>query len=160
MCLDRDRPAAASRLFAEALAADPARAEARIDPSYWYFSRTDARNFDTPRYEAARAAVLAGTGRGLDAPPPNDPARAVFRRQALALLRQERAAWARELERGDRASVKRVRRAFESWIDDFDLNVIRLPESLKALPETERADWQSLWDEVDATLQKAATIRR
>jgi serine/threonine-protein kinase len=160
VCLDRDRPAAASRLFAEALAAEPSRAEARIGPSYWYFSRADARNVDTPRYEAARAAILAGTGRGLDAPPPNETARAVFRRQALALLRQERAAWTRELERADRASVKRVRRAFESWIEDLDLNVIRLPEALDALPDAEGADWQALWDEVDATLQKAAKIRR
>ena len=32
LCLDRDRPAAAARLFADALAADPARADARPDP--------------------------------------------------------------------------------------------------------------------------------
>ncbi len=160
VCLDRDQPAAAFRFFAEALSSDPSRAEARVGPSYWNWSRASGRNLDTPRYEAARAAVLAGTGRGLDTPTPNDPARARFRGQALAYLRQERAAWGRELDRGDAASVKRVRRAFESWFDDFDLNVVRLPESLKALPETERADWQAFWDEVDETLQKAAKIQR
>jgi hypothetical protein len=122
--LDCDQPAASSRVFAEALAAGPARAEARIDPPYWYFSRADARYADAPRYEAARAGILAGTGRGLDAPSPNDPSRAVYLRQALGPLRQELAAWARELERGDLAAVKRVLRALESWIDDFDLVII------------------------------------
>jgi uncharacterized protein YukE len=51
-------------------------------------------------------------------------------------------------------------RAFESWFDDFDFNVIRLPDALKALSETERAHWQALCDELDATLQKAAKIEQ
>ncbi len=68
MCLDRDRPAAASRLFAEALAADPARAEARIDPSPGYFSRR--------RPQRRHAALRGRAPRSWPA-----PARALMRRR-------------------------------------------------------------------------------
>ena len=109
---------------------------------------------------AARAAVLAGTGQGRDAPAPDDPARAQLRGRALAYLRQEQAAWARELDRGDPASSKRVREALKDWLNDPDLIAVRQPESVAALPGAERVEWGSFWDEVDALLRRAAKSQR
>src|SRR5262249_4221425 len=97
LCVDRDRPAAAVKLYAEALAGD-------TEPP-------EARKPDPIRVEAARAAALAGTGRGQDALPPDDAARVELRSRALTYLRQERAAWARMLDPGDRASSRRARDA-------------------------------------------------
>jgi hypothetical protein len=109
---------------------------------------------------AARAAVLAGTGQGRDAPAPDDPARAQLRGRALAYLRQEQAAWARELDRGDPASSKRVREALKDWMKDTDLIAVRQPESVAALPGDERVEWMSFWVEVDALLRRAAKSQR
>ena len=78
----------------------------------------------------------------------------------MAYLRQEQAAWARELDRDDPATAKRVRNALTGWQDDCDLIAVRQPEALASLPEAERADWRSFWDEVDALLQRAAKARR
>jgi hypothetical protein len=145
LCLDTDRPADAARLFGGALDADPGPSEPRVP--------------DPRRYNAACAAALAGTGRGRDAPP-DDSARSELRRQALTYLRQERAARARQLDRDDPAAAKQVRDALIGWIEGYDLMSVRGPEGLATLPEAERAEWRSFWDDVDALLQRAAKARR
>src|SRR5262249_51826631 len=79
------RPAAAARLWAAAMAADPKLAAAL---------RTGHR------YNTARAAALAGVGKGQDDPPPDDEARARLRGQALGWLKADLVAWAKRLESG------------------------------------------------------------
>ena len=96
--------------------------------------RVGVRNNDPPRYEAARATALAGTGQGRDAPTARRPGAAQLRGQALAYLRQERAASARELDREDPAMAKGVRHAMTSWLDDSDLNAVRQPERWPRCP--------------------------
>ena len=117
-------------------------------------------NNTPPLDEAARACALAGTGGGRDAPPPEGPGRAQLRGQALAYLRQQHAASARELDPDDPKSVRRVRDRLSNWLADPDLDAVRRPEALAALPEAERAQWEALWDDVDVTLQRAAGARR
>ena len=41
------------------------------------------------------------------------------------------------------------------WKVDPDLVSIRDPAALAKLPEAERQEWQKLWSEVDALLQRA-----
>jgi hypothetical protein len=69
----------ATRLWAEALECDPTIADDRRAQH---------------RYNAARAAARAATGQSPDEPPPDDAARAKFRRQALDWLKAELTAWA------------------------------------------------------------------
>src|SRR5262249_3068597 len=64
----------ATRLWAEALARDPKLVDDRMT---------------SPRYNAARAAVMAAAGQGQDEPPLDDAARAKLRRQALDWLEAE-----------------------------------------------------------------------
>jgi hypothetical protein len=42
------------------------------------------------------------------------------------------------------------------WLADTDFAGVRGAEALKRLPEAERADWERLWDEVEALRQRAA----
>jgi serine/threonine-protein kinase len=144
LCLDRDRPAAAARLFADALAADPGRAD---DRTALY------------REDAARAAAMAGSGRGRDDPPPDTEAQARLRRLALGWLEEELAAWKKAVDPGDPKAHRQAGNAITRWKTDPGLAGVREPEALAALPEAERAEWRSFWDEVDALLQRAAKAR-
>jgi tetratricopeptide (TPR) repeat protein len=145
LCLDRDRPATAARLYAEALAADPGRADDRAA---------------SPRPDAAHAAALAGCGRGCDDPPPDGEARARLRRQALDWLEQERAAWAKVVDSGDPNGSRRATDEIVGWTIAPDLAGVREPEALALLPEAERVAWRSFWDEVDELLQRVVKARR
>ena len=41
------------------------------------------------------------------------------------------------------------------WQADPDFAGVRGPDALRKLPEAERAQWQRLWDDVQALLEKA-----
>ena len=69
MAYDTKRYAAAARLWAEALEADPTLADDRRAQH---------------RYNAACAAALAAAGQGEDDPKPDDAARAALRRRPSA----------------------------------------------------------------------------
>ena len=83
-CLYLNRTSAAAQLYADALAADPHLAD---DLSVGH------------RYQAARSAALAGSGRGDDAKDLGDRERARWRAQARQWLRAELTAWEKELDR-------------------------------------------------------------
>ena len=139
-CYDRAMYAAAARLWAIALSSEPEVAEYRRSQ---------------PRYNAACAAVLAGSGKSKDDPPPDEAAKAKLRPQALDWLKAELAAWSKLLDTGkpeDRATVQKTLR---HWQKDTDLSSIRDPEALAKLPEAERTEWQALWADVAALLKKA-----
>jgi tetratricopeptide (TPR) repeat protein len=138
LCRDRDRPATAARLYADALAAVPGLADDR-----------EALH----REDAARAAAVAGCGRGRDDPPPDAEAQARLRRQALGWIEEELAAWTKAVDSGDPNARQQARSAMLRWKTDPGLAGVREPEAIDALPEPERAGWRALWDRV-ADLQK------
>jgi hypothetical protein len=102
------------------------------------------------RYNAACAAVLAGCGRGKDAVGLDAKERAGWRKQALAWLRADLAAWGRLAA----ANPAVVRQKMQHWQQDADLAGVRDKEGLGKLPMDERADWVKLWAEVDALLRR------
>jgi tetratricopeptide (TPR) repeat protein len=127
--------AAAARLWAEALAADPKLAADR-----------QAQH----RYNAACAAALAAAGEGKDDPPPDALSRARLRREALDWLKAERDVWARLLAAGPPPQVRAaVVQTLQHWKVDTDLVSVRDAESLAKLPEAVCREWRALWDSVD-----------
>ncbi len=140
MCYDTKRHAAAARFWAEALEADPKLGDDR-----------SAKH----RYNAACAAAQAGTGQGQDEPPPDDILKAKLRGQALGWLKAELAAWAKILDTGPAPLNKAgIASTLLHWKADTDFASLRAADALAKLPETERKEWQSLWEEVDALLKR------
>src|SRR5262249_54568724 len=100
LCRDRSQHPAAARPFAGALAAPP----------------PPPAHPDRPtRDEAARAAALAGGGRGQDVPPLPDAERARWRRQALDWLKAELADRSRPLAEGPDDARYRARAQLAAW---------------------------------------------
>jgi tetratricopeptide (TPR) repeat protein len=137
---DTKRHLAAAKLWAEALAADPHLAADR-----------QAQH----RYNAACAAALAATGKGLDEPAPDDAAKSRLRRQAHDWLKGELTAWERLLEQGSPQARAFIARTLQHWQQDTDLAGVRNRGALVELPGAELKDWQALWVEVDGLLRRA-----
>ncbi len=97
------------------------------------------------RYNAACAAVLAGTGAGQDAPAPAD--RVAFRQQALGWLRAEFESYKKDSE-AQPASRPAIREKMKHWLSDGDLAPTREPAALAQLPQAERDAWIQLWADV------------
>jgi hypothetical protein len=139
---DKAIHAAAAKLWAEALDADPKLAEERQAGH---------------RYNAACAAALGGSGQGKDNPALDDPAKAKLREQARAWLQAELAAWTKLIESGPAAARPFVAQTLKHWREDSDLAGVREAKALEALPEAEREPWRALWAGVDALLARAQT---
>ena len=131
--------AAAARFYGEAFADDPKLAE-------------DLRTQD--RYNAARAAALAGCGRGEDAAKLDEKERARLRRQALAWLRADLAAFGQLLKKKPGPDSSTVQQTLRHCQQDPDFAGVR-GDALAKLPEAEREPWQQLWADVEQTLRKA-----
>jgi serine/threonine-protein kinase len=144
MCYDTKRHAAAARLWAEALAADP---KLGIDRRAGY----------RDRYYAACAAALAGSGQGKDDPPPDDAARATLRAQALDWLRAELITWTKLFETGPPPTRQVIVKTLNDWKQDTDLAGVRDAEALARLPAAEQKAWQALWADVASLQSRAAT---
>ncbi len=125
-------------IYAAVLAAEPQLAEKEIGH----------------RYNAACAAVRVATGQGIQPGrrPTVDPAR--HRRQALAWLQADLAAWARRLERQPLEAVA-IQAKMQHWQGDADLVALRDAKELARLPADERAAWIRLWADVAALCRKA-----
>jgi serine/threonine protein kinase/Flp pilus assembly protein TadD len=108
-----------------------------------------------PRYNAACAAALAGCGQGEDAVKLTDAERAGFRKQALDWLRADLESWRRLLDKEPDRARPLVLQNLCHWLEDTDFAGVRGAEVLKRLPEAKRADWQRLWDHVEALRQRA-----
>jgi hypothetical protein len=94
--------------------------------------------------------VLAAAGQGRGEPPPDDAARAGLRRQALAWLKAELAAWSQLLESGSpQAPPSKVRKPSD-WKRDGGLAAIRDAAALARLPADEQEAFAQLWADVDA----------
>jgi tetratricopeptide (TPR) repeat protein len=139
----RQRYAAAVRFYAEAFDAQPALAE-EVQAGH--------------RYNAARAAALAGCGQGKDAPP-GDEARARLRRRALRWLRADLAAWRRLRDQGPAAAAAADKQLWR-WRQDPDLSGVRDKGPLARLPVEERLAWHRLWADVADALTPARNESR
>jgi tetratricopeptide (TPR) repeat protein len=133
VCHETKRFAAAARLLAEVMEADPGLAD---DPRAGL------------RYNAACCAALAASGQGKDDPPPDDASKARLRPQALAWLRADLALWSRQFD----TDAATARRMLTHWRSDPDLTSVRDPGALAKLPEAEAAGWRALWGDVAALL--------
>jgi serine/threonine protein kinase len=114
---------------------------------------------DMPRYNAACAAALAGCGRGKDAGNLSDEERTHLRRQSLTWLRAELQAWGQRLDKDANKARRVVAKKMQHWQGDSDFAGVRGPEALSHLPAAERQEWQTLWDDVAALLQRADAPR-
>ena len=109
------------------------------------------------RYNAARAAVLAGTDRGKDADQLDDEGRVHLRRHALDWLRADLDAWIRWLDNGPDEARPILVAKMRHWQTDTDLTGVRGPAALARMPEPERLAWQELWSGVADTLAPVQT---
>src|SRR5262249_8597480 len=125
---DHKKFALATRLWAEALARD---------------SKLGDDRMTRPRYNAARAAVMAAAGQGQDEPPLDDAARAKLRRRAFDWLEAELTA----LDSRPESSWPRAKPW--DWRKDSDLASIRDAAALARLPADEQKQWQALWSRVE-----------
>jgi serine/threonine-protein kinase len=132
---------ASARLWAEAFVAAPALAADQT-----------AGN----RYQAARAAALAGSESGPPEGSPDARSRARRREQAVAWLEADLAASAAALESGTSRQRAAVARRLGRWQFDPALAGIRDERALAGLPEPERRSLLDLWRRVDAVRAKAA----
>jgi Tfp pilus assembly protein PilF len=140
-CLDRKKaPAAAARLYASAFQAESSLAD-DLDAS--------------DRFAAAKAAALAGCGKGNDAASVDEPGRSRWRKQALDWLRADLKLWTNRLKAGDADDRDEVRQALERWWRAPDLADLRSAVALEGLPEDEQLAWGSFWAEVAALLKRA-----
>jgi tetratricopeptide (TPR) repeat protein len=105
------------------------------------------------RYDAACAAALAGCGKGKDTSKLDDGERARLRKQALAWLEADLAAWAKARALAAVSSptaLAEVNRTLEGWRTDPALAGVRGAGALSKLPAAERAAWRKLWADLDA----------
>ena len=94
----------------------------------------------------------AGSGRGDDAPKPDEAARAKLRAQALGWLKAELSAWETVAKTAGPGNKELVAKTLTHWKADADLAGVRDPAALGTLPEAERKEWQALWADVDRLL--------
>src|SRR5215470_12286382 len=109
------------------------------------------------RYNAARAAALAGCGQGEGGDKLGTEERARWRRQARAWLQAALAVWAGKLDGGTAADRAQVKAKLTRWQVEPDLAGLREPSALDKLFAEERAEWLALWKEVGALLKRAAS---
>jgi tetratricopeptide (TPR) repeat protein len=140
VCYGKQLYVGAARLWADAFAADPKLAG----------DRQTGR-----RYDAARAAGLAGSGQGKDAGIISAKERARWRRQALAWLRAELALRARQLDSGKPVDRADVQQKLRIWQQDPKLIGVREAAAVARLPSEEQQACTQLWAEVEALLAKA-----
>ena len=143
-CFLKKYYATAARLYAEALAATPQLTE-------------DLRAGH--RFNAARAAALAGGGHGDDAAGLGEPEREALRKQARNWLRLDLAAWAKKVDTGTEADRIQARKTLAPWREDPDLAGLRDAETLERLTPSERQEWRTLWQDVAALLRRTQTTK-
>ena len=132
---------AAASLYADAFAAEP-KLVADLNAQH--------------RYNAACAAALAGCGKGQDADNVELKDRAKLRQQALDWLQADLKAYQQALESSANKAGPGIAQRMNHWLGDADFAGVRGSDALGRLPESERQQWQKLWQEV-AALQKSAS---
>jgi serine/threonine-protein kinase len=108
------------------------------------------------RYNAACAAALAGCGQDQDTEKLDAQKRARLRQQALDWLWADMKAYRQLMEKSAAEAGPAIAPRMQHWLQDAHLADVRGAESLARLPETERQEWQKLWQEVEALRQQVA----
>jgi serine/threonine-protein kinase len=116
-CRFKNQTCAAAQLYAEVFAANPTLA--------------DDQRF-SHRYNAARAAALAGCGQGQDAAGLGATERKRWRDQAREWLGADLASWGKALDRDPAAARESVRQRLPKWRVDDDLAGLREPTELES----------------------------
>jgi eukaryotic-like serine/threonine-protein kinase len=152
--------ATASRLCADAFAADPDLAERlttqclrRAAQESNKSNRTEALISEI-RYRAARCAALAGCGLGKDEAKLSEAERVHWRSRALEWLRADLLVLSKTLDGGRRADRDLTKEMLTLWQDEPDLAGLREPAGLETLAEAERKGCLALWAEVRAALAR------
>jgi serine/threonine-protein kinase len=140
VCQARKLHHAATRLYADAFAADPG---------------LDDDRQAAHRYHAACQAALAAAGQGEDTARLDAEDKRQLRQQALGWLRADLALRSKQLDSGQLADRATVRQKMRHWQKDADLAGIRDRAVLDKLPADERAALTNLWADVAALLKKA-----
>jgi serine/threonine-protein kinase len=135
-CLKHNRlTAMAADLYASALATQPSFAD-----------DLEAGN----RFDAARAAALAGCGEGQGVAELDGEQRAALRKTARDWLTAEYNAFAERHRLGKRGDRTVVAVAVRSWLKSGDLTCVRDEPALGKLPAEEQRTWHALWEKVAA----------
>ena len=140
LCFVKNYYATAARLYAEALVATP-QLTADLRAGH--------------RFNAARAASLAGTGQGDDAAKLPESERERLRAQAREWLQLDLADWAKKVDTGTAADRIQAEKALSQWREEPDLAGLREPDALDRLSADERKECNALWSEVAALLNRA-----
>jgi serine/threonine-protein kinase len=139
VCRFKNRTCASARLYADAFAADATLAD---DPRFNH------------RYNATRAAALAGCGQGEDAKALGEAERKRWRDQAREWLRAELSARVHAFDADPKVAREVVRKALSYWREDPDLACVRDSGELDKLAADERKEFLALWAEVAAVLAR------
>jgi tetratricopeptide (TPR) repeat protein len=99
-------------------------------------------------FDAARAAALAGCGKGCDDPPLDAATRAGWRQQAVQWLQTELAARKQRPRPADPSAKQAPTRAPAHWQTNRDLAGLRDEASIARLPPDEQAACRALWAEL------------
>jgi serine/threonine-protein kinase len=144
VCQARKLHHAATRLYADAFAAEPRLAD-DVNAGH--------------RYNAACSAALAAAGQGEDAAR-LDRERGRLRKQALEWLKADLALRRKQLRSRRPGEAAQARQALAHWQKDSDLAGIRDEAALAKLPAEERAACEKLWSDVAALLMKTEQKRK
>jgi serine/threonine-protein kinase len=138
LCRIKGLDAAAARFYSDGFAADPVFADA-VPPGI--------------HFNAAGCAARAARGDGTDAPA-GAAERAALRAKALKWLRVDFAFHRKRT--ASRAAAERNAAAgtLDDWLRDPDLAALRPGWRRMGMPARERAEWDALWAEVEATLAR------
>jgi serine/threonine-protein kinase len=166
VCQFQGRCHAAARLYADALAADPALAEDLISASRSRAALGDKQPVGRVeeltaecRYPAARCAALAGCGLGADGAKLSAAERTRWRKQARDWLRADLAVWAKTLDSNSRAARTLARKLLMRWQADPDLTGLRESGALEMLSADERKECLALWKEVGLVLERTRDLQ-
>jgi tetratricopeptide (TPR) repeat protein len=131
---------AATRLYADAFAADPKLAD-------------DLKA--AHRYNAACHAALAAADQGEDAGKLDDKEKARLRKQALDWLRADLALYTMQLESGQLADRTKMQQKLKHWQQESDLAGLRDAAALAQLPAAEQKAFAQFWADVAGLLKTA-----
>ncbi|HEV3081041.1 MAG TPA: hypothetical protein VGY66_14765, partial [Gemmataceae bacterium] len=102
------------------------------------------------------AAARAGCGQGKDADRLDDKERARWRKQALDWLRQELTFLDDALDKDDPRASTGIELRLRRFQNDVSLAGVRGQDCLARLPGEERKQWERLWSDVGALLQRVS----
>jgi hypothetical protein len=139
VCMAKQQNLTAVRLYKEAFTMTPVLAQ----------------KLDSHRYNAACCAVLAANSKDGESAGLENKRRCQLRQQALDWLRADLAGFTALLNKNGTKALPEVTRVMKHWLADADFNSVRGAEAISGLAESERSDWQQLWQEVEALLSQA-----